>query len=131
MAKYKEGDCIISGPYLIKADGKAATPEERDQQVKLAQISKERGAHMILGLVSDVGAGGIRVEARYLAWDKQVESVDGYNLNGTTFLPADGEDYKLTELFDRERDNVERMIAFLQFAGQESWCAEHEPEEQL
>lgn len=129
MAKYKEGDCIISGPYLIKADGKAATPEDHDRAVKLARISEQRGAHMILGLVEDVGPGGITVEARYLAWDNVVEPVDGYNLNGTTFLPADGEDYKLTELFDRERDNVDRMIAFLQFAGQEQWCAEHEPEE--
>jgi hypothetical protein len=129
MAKYKEGDCIISGPYLIKSDGKAATPEERDRNVKLAKISQQRGAHMILGLVQDVGPGGIRVEARYLVWDEQVESVDGYNLTGTTFLPVGEEDYALTELFDRERDNVERMIAFLQFAGQERWCAEHEPEE--
>ena len=129
MPKYKEGDCIISGPYLIRADGKATTLEEQERAVTMAKISEERGPHMILALVTDVGMGGIRVEARYLAWDHVVESVDGYNLSGTTFLPSDSEDYKLTELFDREHGNVERMIAFLQFAGQEQWCAKHEPEE--
>ena len=129
--KYIEGDVIISGPYLIKADGKAATPEEQSRAAKMSQISQERGAHMILGTVLDAGPGGIRVEARYLAWDTVVESVEGYNLTGVTFLPVDSPDYKLTELFDRERDDVDRMIAFLQFAGQEQWCAEHEPKEQL
>ncbi len=86
---------------------------------------------MILAIVQDVDSKGMNVEARYLTWDTVMESVDEYGLNGTTRLPADSRDYKLTELFDREKNNVNRIIAWLQYDGQQAWIAQHQPEEQI
>ena len=126
--KFKQGDVVISGPYLIRADGKPGTPQDHLQAAELALISEQRGAHMILAVVQDIGSGGFNVEARYLAWDRVMEPVDRYNLNGITYLPADSRDYKMTDLLDREQNNVNRMIAWLQYDGQQAWIAEHQPE---
>ena len=129
--KFQQGDTIISGPYLIQADGKAATPQDQVQTNKLAlaRISRIRGSHMILGVVQNADLKGISVEARYLAWDNVVEFVENYNLSGLTYLPLDSRGYKMTELLDREEDNVNCMIAWLQYDGQQTWIAKHQPEE--
>ena len=127
--KFQQGDTIISGPYLIRANGKAGTPQDHLHTEELARISQQRGSHMILGLVQEAGRHGIGVEARYLTWDNMVEAVDNYNLSGLTYLPSNSRDYKMTELLDREKDDVDRMIAWLQYDGQQAWIAEHQPEE--
>ena len=129
--KFKVGDTIISGPYLIKVDGSAGTPNDRIKTEKLAQISLERGTHMILGKVVAASKLGIHVEARYLMWNSAVEEVGDYNLHGKTFLPVDSVDYGLTELLDREKDDVDNMVTYLQYDGQSAWIAEHQPEEQI
>lgn len=130
--KFQQGDTIISGPYLIlEKNGKAVTPQDHYSNKELARISQVRGSHMILAVVVEAWRKGLRVEARYLVWDNVVASVDDYSLNGVTFLPRGSRDYKMTELLDRENDDVNCMITWLQYDGQQAWIAEHEPEEQI
>ena len=129
--KFQQGDVIISGPYLIQTDGKAIKPEKQEVQAqKLASISQVRGSHMILAVVQEVVPQGIRVEARYLVWNTVVESVDSYSLSGITYLPTGSRDYEMTELLNREENDVNRITAWLQYEGQQTWIAKHQPEEQ-
>jgi hypothetical protein len=81
----------------------------------LSKLSTERGPHMIIARVMALGSDGkgIHVKAMYLEWDKHLESAETYNFDGVVYLPADGEDYHTTRLYDRETDSTNNMIEFL------------------
>lgn len=120
MTDYKPGDIIITGPAWLRA----SLGSDRKHPV-----SEKRGTHMIVAEVLDVKSDGLLVQPRYLVWDEVTEPSENYGMGDANFLPFDNDSVKMTDLFDRERNNVERMIEWLQYDGQADWVSEHEPEE--
>lgn len=108
--KFKVGDIVASGPFVIRKDGgRAASDPVKGHE--LAKLSAKYGPHMIVAKVMGVSEEGIHVAPIYLTWAKHIESAD--EIGGLTYLPADSDDYASTRLYDREVDNTDTMIEFL------------------
>lgn len=122
MGKFRAGDTIISGPYVFEPSGKPIVVQASHYEgtPEIAKISKDRGSHVLLSVVLKALPTGITVSARYIVWDDHIEPI-----REQSFLHKESDDYRVTDLLDRERNNVQTMVEFLQHDGQREWLAEH------
>lgn len=110
--KYQPGDIIMTGPFTLK---KLGDPDA------LHAVSEERGPHCIIARVVATRDEGIMVEAMYFVWDSVVESVDNWDMgkgNTTWLVPgSENKHYEMTELFNREKDDINTMLGWLYYSA--------------